>query len=229
MDRYVKDVENRARSLEELLARADSLLDEVAAGLELTGEKKHRAELASIQDSLLKLMEARTLDYGDLDLLEKRSGAIKAEIENEVQRRAYRRALADSLTENLQAMGYEVLEAFSVDRETTAPRAMLAMPGGGRLKAALHPDGRLAFDLLPDKLRLTSAERDRFRAQEEKWCSDFQALLRRLIKDGFNFQVELEKPTSEEALAVVDVLAGDELAEDEEEQFYEDPKARRRE
>jgi hypothetical protein len=123
-------------------------------------------------------------------------------------------------------MGYQTARHFERPDRPEISDAVLTIPGGEMLHAAIRPDGQMAFNVVPENLPATEEDMSRYRAQEDKWCNDFRELLRRLTQDGFSFQVEMERTVPEEAIHIVDLVTADELAS-EEETYRQEPRLRR--
>lgn len=230
LNRYLTELEHRTRAEKELFEAAAALLEEVLYQEALAERESYREELTSIRNSLTAEAEARRLDRGDLDLWGRRVESLKTEIEHDNNLRAYRHSLAESVTRHLGDMGYGEVEPFTRPDSLDGTNAVLGLPGGGLLHAAVLGDGRMAFELFPDSLEgMTPRKMEEFRRQEAKWCDDFHELIRRLTADGFSFEIQLEREKPSEAIGVVQVETAADLAEEEEEEarYRDEPRARR--
>jgi len=77
---------------------------------------------------------------------------------------------------------------------------------------------------------LSSRELAHLRQQEQRWCSDFRKLLRRVVAEGFHYDVSLEQDIPEQSIKVVVVETPDEVLarEAEEARRFEEGRKRRR-
>ena len=63
-------------------------------------------------------------------------------------------------------------------------------------------------------------------AQEAKWCADFKELIRRLVAEGFSYEITLEQNLKPESVKIVVVESAEEMAEDEADRFADEPEQR---
>jgi len=191
----------------------------------LASETKHIDELDALKHDLLKLLYSKKSSIGRLELRKKKFQEIKSEIEFKVNNLVFRSALAESLTQHLVNMGYEPLENFSSDSDQPMFQAALRIPGGERVRVAIQRNNAIAFQVLHEtdvQGGVMSKEQfDFFRQQEKKWCQDFQDLIRRLVKEGFSFNIMLERLVPDASIQVVALETAEEilLEEGEEEEM----------
>jgi hypothetical protein len=63
--------------------------------------------------------------------------------------------------------------------------------------------------------KLSKAELNHIRKQEKRWCADFKELVRRLVAEGFSYQIGIERPIPEQAIRIVVVETPEEILEEE--------------
>ncbi|MFH1137137.1 MAG: hypothetical protein V1816_13775 [Pseudomonadota bacterium] len=224
LDRYRKQVEAAKQTSPLVLEKCAGLFERASYLGFLTRREALRTELEAITTFLV----SGRAEEKDLDRLAARLDDLAGEIDVETEKRAYLGTLAESLSHKLGELGYEAAGSFADFEGHDRSAASFKCPGGGRLRAAIQSDGRMDFRLDPGKAAgATPAAVDSFRRGEEKWCRDFQELLRRLTGDGFSFRIELERTRPASSLPVVAVVEAEELV-DEDDEFWDGDAPRRR-
>lgn len=223
LGRYRKIAESRLQAYEEFSQEIERLLTEVQVYHRLAISEEHREALSEMRQ---RLMRVATDGRASLDLEARQFAQIRAGIDREYEWRAYRRTLADALTRHMEDMGYPFREPFEHPESEAGGEAVMTVPGGGRLTAGILADGRMDFRLAlerPDSLApLSYEETVRYRRMEDRWSSDFRELIRRLTRDGFSYQVQLEDFAAIDSIPIVVVETAEEIASGEEEGLLED-------
>jgi len=231
---FGEDVRAKQDKKKTIRTRMESIVDAVLLCGELAGPKE-QANLDSLRRQVEALLAAPDLKEGQLDVLERRLNTIKAAVNARVSHLAHRSALCESMTRNLTQMGYRTVAPFPEDVEADTVETVLRVPGGERVRVALLDNNQVAFQVLHERSldeakspSLSPEELDRLRRQEERWCRDFRELLRRVIAEGFSYQISLEKAIPEDSVKVVIVETPDEiLAREEEESRFTETEDRR--
>jgi hypothetical protein len=113
-------------------------------------------------------------------------------------------------------MGYETIEDFDFSNAAMAG-ASLRIPGGEIVRAALHRNRQLAFEVLHERptdtanVPLSSAELKHLARQEKRWCHDAHELFRRLVKEGYTYKVSFEHELQQESVKVVVVETAEDI------------------
>jgi hypothetical protein len=232
---YLHSMEATARRREELSLAMDTLLSDLLVCHELTTDPEFLTGLDSVRSQIFSLATSGNVKPGHLELLQKKFTETKQAIEYQNTNSAYRLSLAKSLTRNLNEMGYETLEPFEGPDEHAMSQTTMSIPGGERVCIAIQPDNRLSFEVAhesdSDKGSLDEEDLAFFRQQETKWCQDFQELIRRMTREGFSYQVKLERVVPGDSIPVVVVETADEIISEEEREeeamnYYDDPTKR---
>ncbi|OEU66978.1 MAG: hypothetical protein BBJ57_05160 [Desulfobacterales bacterium PC51MH44] len=234
---YLHSLEAMARKRQELSLSMDILLSDLLVCHELTTDPELLTGLDSIQSQIFSLAASRNVKPGHLELLQKRFAKTKQAIEYQNTNSAYRLSLAESLTRNLNEMGYETLEPFEGPEEHAMSQTTMSVPGGERVRIAIQADNRLSFEVAhesdSDKRSLDEEDLAFFRQQETKWCQDFQELIRRMTREGFSYQVKLERVVPGDSIPVVVVETADEIISEEKREeeamdyYYDDDPTKR--
>jgi len=229
----VAQTKNEHQHQAHLAEQLDALLDNVlfyrhiAAANPALGEQK--LALDSLQAQLVRLLDAADVKAGQLDLIERRLAAIRIDIDAKVVETAHKTALCESITRNLMDMGYEEMNAFADDEHAMAT-ATMRIPGGERVKIAVHPNGQAAFEFQHERAEqtgpITRDEMALIRQQEGKWCKDAKQLVRKLVAEGFDYQMSLEKEIPDQAIKVVVVETAEDILAQSEDHLYEEKNVR---
>ena len=182
-----------AEKQQQLFDALETLLDDSLYCRALTAIPRHRESLDSLKAQIVSLITADDVRSGQVELLQKRVAAIKQEVEYETTNAAYRISMAESLSRNLGELGYSMLKPFKDVENEEVSQAVMAIPGGEQVRIAFQKDNRLSFQLSHEKQSdEESVDEDElafFREQEQQWCQDSQELLRRMRKEGFEYNV----------------------------------------
>jgi len=206
-----KDVRDQSRR--SLLDRLEALLGEAIAYRHLARDGEARVQLSQLKDQLVGRLIAGTATPAAIDLLEERLGRIKAAIDTSLEQAATGEALRECTRSRLEGLGYRPISEEGEHSEWE-------IPGGERLRMALQPGQRIAFQLVHEREARSSQplsveELEKLRRQEQRWCEDFHALLRGLHEDGIELQVQLERETPQTAIPIVVLEDVEEWLEEE--------------
>ncbi|MCX5758868.1 MAG: hypothetical protein NTU83_10265 [Candidatus Hydrogenedentes bacterium] len=230
LSRTLKDYSSHVAARREhdaaALTRLEAVLDALLFHRELAAEPE-RSAIEALLSQANALLERREVKAGQLELIEKRLEALKKAIDGRVIRTAHRSGLCESITRHLEAMGYGAASPFPSDPETPQLEAQLKIPGGDRIRIAITENDQIHFELIHERLdkagMLTPADWLDIRRQEKRWCQDFKELVRRLVAEGFSYEIASEHLVPEQAIKVVVVdTAEDILAESQEEEHETD-------
>jgi len=170
----------------------------------------HAVELATLRARLLGLCGADEPDAETLGVVERRIETLRGEIDRESMTAAQRRGAAEAVTRILGEMGYESIDDFAFERDTPMAVASMRIPGGEIVRAALHQNRRLAFEVVHERplgadadAPMTTSECIRLQRQEKKWCADMREMFRRLVAEGFQYRVAFEHELNQDAVKVV--------------------------
>jgi len=232
IQRFIQQTRASHEHQAEMAAQLEAVLDDVLYYRNVAVAnpflESQRTGLDTLRAQVTALLDAGELRTGQLGMIQKRLATLRAEIDMAVVQTAHRTALCESVSRNLVDMGYQELEAFDVYDKAMAS-ATLRIPGGERINIAVHQNGQAAFEFQHERAEdsgpMSREEWAFFRQQERKWCKDAKELLRRLIVEGFDYQMSLEKEVSEQAIKVVVVETADELAAHD---YLEEPQKRYR-
>ena len=191
------------------------------------------ADLGSLRDQVTRLAGADDPPMGLVELLEKKLDDVRSAIDSHVIQLAQRDGLCESVSKNLHEMGYKAVSEFGADSEEGEREAVLRIPGGERVHITLHKNNQVGMQLLHERRRgkqgpLSAKELEHVNKQETRWCSDFKELVRRLVAEGFPYEISAEDQIPEGSVKVVvvetpeDVLAQDAMQYDEPAQRYLD-------
>ncbi len=225
--------------LEALQARMESALDTVLfaeqVALRFSSElSAYTAELGTLRTRLTTLCAAEAPDAGELGTIERRLETLRGEIDRDSVMAAQRRGVAESIMRNLGEMGYEAVDDFAFEEGKSMAVATMRIPGGEIVRAALHQNRQLAFEVVHERpagadanTPLSASERIHLLRQEKKWCSDAHELFRRMVAEGLQYRVSFEHDLKEDNVKVVVVeTATDILREEEEAQAREEAQKR---
>lgn len=235
---YARTQKATSHKTQEMLVTVEALLFDLLFARELARSTKVASELGSLQNQVLVFLSSDEIKPGQVDFFRSRIAELKQSVEAENARSSYRAALGESLTRNLGEMGYSTLKGFERIDEGDLSEALIAVPGGEYLRVSIAPDDQVCFELVhEDKEGSGSVEEVDllfFRHQESMWCKDFTECMRRMIREGFEFQVKLEREIPQESIRVVVVETAEEIqsqvdqGEEEALSFEERPIERRR-
>jgi len=213
VEQLLAESEARGRARQELLDRAETLFGDAIAYGHLAHEKDSREQLAELKDHLVRLLTSGGATAAKLTLLEQHFGRLKATIDQALEQRAIGEALRECAGNRLAGLGYrQITEAEGVSE--------WEVPGGERLRMALQPGQRIAFQLVHERSArssepLSTQELATLRRQEQRWCEDFHTLLQGLREDGIEIQVQLERETPEGTIPIVVLEDVEEWLEEE--------------
>jgi len=230
---HLRDMDNSDTQQRILQERAQSLLTDILQAKTLSLSQSHTRELENLEAQLLS-----TLDTGispaSLDVLSNRFHTINAGVERGVAEDAMSDFMVERVTHHLREMGYTPLQAFSPKGQRARRDAEFALPDGDRLRIALQPDLRMAFQLTHEthtviEKTLSGEALEFFRQQETRWCRDMKELIKRLMKDGVPYQVQFEREVPESAIPLVVYETAEDLLEQDDEKDAQRPRVERKE
>jgi len=196
------------------LARLETVFDALLFHRELAVGAE-RSALDALLSQANTLLERRVVKAGQLELIEKRLEALKKSIAQRVVRTAHRTGLCESIARHLGSMGYGAMSSFPSDPDTPELEASFKIPGGDRIRIAIAENEQIHFELLHERLEkagmLSPSDWLDIRRQEKRWCQDFKELVRRLVAEGFSYEIASEKLVPEQAIKVVVVDTADDI------------------
>lgn len=217
---YMSSLEMMSARQQELTQQIEFLLNDVLTYRHLASESKQVSELDGLENHLLSLVSSQHIQTGQLELLEKKFKEIQTEITLGMANSAFRSSLAAALTQHLADMGYTLLESFPQEADQPVLQATMRIPGGERVRVAIQPTNKIAFQVCheagKEEGQMSKQELSFFRQQEQKWCQDLQELIRRLTKEGYAYNIALERSVPEASIPVVVVETVDEILSSEE-------------
>lgn len=236
---FANDLRERERQRQDLAARIGQTLDTVLFYEQLVRQhegllpEQLLAGLASVREQVTRVAAADDVPLGLLDLVEKKVADLRTLIDNEVVQLAQRDGLCESIARNLHEMGYKLLSDFGPESAEDQREAVLRVPGGERVHITLHKNNQVGMQLFHERTKgkrgpLSAKEIDHVKKQETRWCGDFKELVRRLVAEGFPYQISVEDQIPEGSVKVVvvetpeDVLAQEAMQYDETPQRYLD-------
>lgn len=222
VEQVLENLERESAARRRLLERVEAMLGEAIAYRNLARERASGKELSQLQEHLFRLLTAGEAAAAGVELLEGQLQRLKAQVDAELEQDAIQAVLRGRVRRHLADLGYRLCAV-------AGEPDMWEIPGGERVRVALQPGNRLAFQLVHERpvasdRPLSGQELAFLREQERRWCGDLHGLLRKLQEDGFEFQVQLERETPEEAIPVVVVEDVDDWIE--EERSHEAPRRR---
>ncbi len=212
-----------------LQARIESALDMVLFSeqvarrfsAELAG---HAVELGALRERLIGLCAAGEPDADALGTIERRLETLRGEIDRDSMMAAQRRGVAEAVTRILGEMGYEAVDDFAFEEGQPMAVASMRIPGGEIVRAALHQNRQLAFEVVHERPEgadarapLSISEHIHLARQEKKWCTDVHELFRRMVAEGLQYRVSFEHDLKEDNVKVVVVETAADILRDEEE------------
>ena len=229
LDGFLNDTVAHQRRQQEMHVRLEAALNDVLLYQHLApaaqrsrtrhGECQGASAMDAVRYQLTTLLASGDVKLGQLELLENRLAGLKRDIDARVVNKAHRQGLCESITRNLSELGYQALAEFPADVEQGTLEATMRIPGGEQVRIALKPDNQVSFAILHERLhgagKLSKAELDHIRKQEGRWCADFKELVRRLVAEGFSYQIGIERPIPEQAIRIVVVETPEEILEEE--------------
>lgn len=239
LTQFANDLRERERQRQDFAARLGQTLDTVLFYEQLVRQHEGllppelSAGLASVREQITRLAVSGDLRLGLLELLEKKVADLRAAIDNEVVQLAQRDGLCESIARNLHEMGYKILSDFGAESPDGRREAVLRVPGGERVHITLHQNNQVGMQLFHERRKgkrgpLSAKELEHVKKQETRWCADFKELVRRLVAEGFPYEISAEDLIPEGAVKVVvvetpeDVLAQEAMQYDEAPQRYLD-------
>lgn len=228
---YTSHVAARREHDAAALARLEAVFDDLLFHRELaTGAERSAIEALISQTNTL--LERGEVKAGQLELIEKRLEALKKAVAARVVRTAHRSGLCEAITRNLEQMGYGASSPFSSDPEAPELEARLKIPGGDQIHIAITENDQIHFELLHERLEkagmLTPSDWLDIRRQEKRWCQDFKELVRRLVSEGFSYEVASEHLVPEQAIKVVVVDTPEDILAESQEEEHEADEAKKR-
>jgi len=218
LDGFLNEMVAHQRRQQEIHVRLEAALNDVLLYQHLAPAPQ-RSAMDALRYQLTTLLTSGDVKLGQLELLENRLAGLKREIDARVVSTAHRKGLSESISRNLSDLGYETLAEFPADMEGETLEATMRIPGGEQVRIALQPDSQVSFSILHEREhgaeKFTKAELDHIRKQEKRWCGDFKELVRRLVAEGFSYQIGIERPIPEQAIKVVIVETPEEILEEE--------------
>jgi len=229
LDGFLNDTVAHQRRQQEMHVRLEAALNDVLLYQHLApaaqrsrtrhGECQGASAMDAVRYQLTTLLASGDVKLGQLELLENRFAGLKRDIDARVINKAHRQGLSESITRNLSELGYQALAEFPADVEQETLEATMRIPGGEQVRIALKPDNQVSFAILHERLhgagKLSKAELNHIRKQEGRWCADFKELVRRLVAEGFSYQIGIERPIPEQAIRIVVVETPEEILEEE--------------
>ena len=188
IDVYFERLERARETRARLRRDADKLLARAIECRMLISEGRVRGEARSLEARLVALLEQGRPSAAELDRTRIALSELEERVEARVQSAAVRTWVAERVDSHLHDLGYRAIESPSTDAAAGPAGGTWRVPGGGSVKVAFHPDGRLAAKLHPEATTGAVAERT-----EAQWCADVADVVRRLAEDGLQYQVEFER------------------------------------
>lgn len=226
---FLEGMRRRRERAAEMHARMEKALDAVlfyqGAVEALADEEfaRYSAELATMERQILSLCAADAVPEGALDPVERRLDTLRGEIDKAAVRHAQRRGLSESITQNLEEMGYQAMQGFQPDQNGLMHRALFRIPGGEMVQVGLHQNFQLAFEVLHERpagadanAPFTLDELAKLSRQEGLWCDDMRRLIRRLVAEGYQYAVSYEQPLKETSIRVSVVESAEEILDQSE-------------
>ncbi len=218
LDGFLNETDAHQRHQQEIHARLETALDDVLLYHHLAPAAQ-RSAMDALRYQLTTLLASGDVKLGQLELLENRLAGLKREIDSRVINTAHRTGLCESITRNLSELGYEALAEFPSDVEAESLEATMRIPGGEQVRIALQADNQVSFAIIHERAhgagKFSKSELGHIRKQEERWCGDFKELVRRLVAEGFSYQIGIERAIPEQAIKVVVVETPDEILEED--------------
>ncbi len=232
---FTADLEARRARQAALRDRLEAALDVILyaeqLALSLPEEIPALGEAAALRAQLGAMLDSGGAPEGEIAMIERRAATMRLEIEQAVVDASWQEGLSESLMRNLREMGYETLQPFGGAGPVNT--AVLRVPGGEQLRVALHKNHQMAFEVVHERpagadssAPLSVAERAHLALQEQRWCGDLHELIRRLVAEGFPYQVSFEHELPEESVKVVLVETADDLLAEEDAEGDETEKRR---
>jgi hypothetical protein len=224
---------------EALQSRIETALDTVLfaeqVALRFSAELAvYAVELVTLRARLVGLCAADEPDADALGMIERRLETLRGEIDRDSMMAAQRRGVAEALTRILGEMGYEAVDDFAFEEGKSMAVATMRIPGGEIVRAALHQNRQLAFEVIHERPEgadaqapLSISERIHLVRQEKKWCTDVHELFRRMVAEGLQYRVSFEHDLKEDNVKVVVVETAADILRDEEEAQARDEEQRK--
>ncbi len=216
----IERIAREAEQHEILFDKAKRLLTEILQTRALCRDQKHDADLEKMQRQLTTQMRDKRVSLAAMDIFFTRFQTLRDAVHHDINQVEMGEFLLQRVTHHLTTMGYARLDSNTTDQPGRRHDAEFALPQGDRLRVALQPDLRMAFQLTHEtetvlEKALTGEALEFFRQQEARWCRDMKELIRRLVKDGVPYEVQFEREMPQESIPIVVVETADELLDEE--------------
>lgn len=192
-----------------------TLLDDVITSMHITEDPAIQISLQNVKTQVISLMNKQPVSLARMELLQKKVSVIKSDAVTWLTHGAFRSTLAQSLTRNLEEMGYKSSEPFPENPHSNMMRAEMVIPEGERLKITIDRLNRMSFRVYHESRSenepLTFEDKLHFRNQENKWCKDMTDLMHRLTREGFTYSIEAERLIPDLTIPVVVVENTDQI------------------
>jgi len=232
---FTEELKSRERSRRETAEKLSQTLENVMLYEHLLRQheglisRELGKDLAGVRDQVERLVEADDALAGQLEVIEKKFADVRKAIDNEIVKLAQRDGLCESIGRNLYEMGYRVASEFGPEAGENVREAIFKIPGGERVRIGLHKNNQLGLQLLHERPKgkrgpLSEKELALVKKQEEKWCGDFKDLIRRLVAEGFPYEISVEDKIPENAVKVVVVETPEDVLAQENMQYDQDTK-----
>jgi len=203
-----------------LFDNAMGLMTDILQTRALSLDQKHDEDLEKLQRQLLAQIKDKRISLATMDIVATRFHALRDKVHRDVNQAEMGNFLLQRVTHHLNAMGYARLDNNITGQPGRQRDAEFALPQGDRLRVALQPDLRMAFQLTHEtevmlEKTLAGEALEFFRQQEARWCRDMKDLIRRLVKDGVPYEVQFEREMPQESIPIVVVETADELLDEE--------------
>lgn len=224
--------ESRRQELSERLGRTleDVMVyDHLLRQHEGLMSQKLGEDLAAVREQVERLVAVDDVLVGQIEVLEKKFADVRTALDNEVVKLAQRDGLCESVGRNLYEMGYKVLSEFGPETGEGVREATFKVPGGERVQISLHENNQLGMQLLHERPKgkrgpLSAKELALVKKQEERWCGDFKDLIRRLVAEGFPYEISVEDKIPDGAVKVVVVETPEDVIAQQNMQYGQDEK-----
>lgn len=235
LEGYLADLNARRKQQDEITGRVEAAVNELMFYSQLS--LPNIPDIDVIRGQLAALLQSGEIKTGALELIERRLVEMRKLVDACAVGRTHRAALCEAITRNLSEMGYHVVSPFqSVEEAGDAAdiEAVMRIPGGEQVRVILQANNQMAFQVMHERTRedaaipaLTNEELERLHRQEDRWCKDFRELLRRLVAEGFPYEIVLERHLPQDSIRIAVVETPEEiLARQREEERFDETRKR---